>query len=299
MVDDPILHLSRLTRLNNQYITCPDLEHVDFLHRCGATNSGLLLIGAPSNLDLPVVERDIDVLFPGTISQSKLDNSKWKEDFPQIANLLHDVADQFNPHEGPLLEQLVRDHPIGQKLFPDNSITVYFEQSIKILCMYLRYKFRLELVKNLDDLGLQLSLVGEGWESYQFKNHKILPSRPFKEIIDLMNRSRILLNYSPFFPTGMHDRLTYGTMAGAYVMTDANPLLQELFEPDEVGLYNPTDPASLVHEINEILSKKLDRLANKKGQMKMQGAHLFKHRAAALLQILEPRIQNLSAQHMA
>jgi hypothetical protein len=68
---------------------------------------------------------------------------------------------------------------------------------------------------------------GEGpWRKYlKGKNYSIQPAIPFAESLSVMQQSRVVLNSSPRFTQGGHERIFYALMCGASVYTGQNAYL--------------------------------------------------------------------------
>jgi hypothetical protein len=98
--------------------------------------------------------------------------------------------------------------------------------------MYLRNLYRDKLITVLSEADLPVKVVGLGWEKYEHadrENLKIEKPVNFDESFKKIAHNQILLNSSPFFKNGVHDRVFAGMANFSVVMTDSNSYIEEHF----------------------------------------------------------------------
>jgi hypothetical protein len=92
---------------------------------------------------------------------------------------------------------------------------------------------RFEFLKAVAKLGLKLHICGAGWESqiYRFKGATYEGPAPMTRVLDLMRRSRLVLNTNGNFGGGSHERPFSASLAGAATFSDRSRYYDEVFEP--------------------------------------------------------------------
>jgi spore maturation protein CgeB len=92
------------------------------------------------------------------------------------------------------------------------------------------------------ELSQDDSSACKGWEYYlsDMPNVTIHPAVDYAESLEILKRSKICLNSSPFFKDGSHERMFAGPMCGALVVTNDNLYVRDHFKVDEnVVVYMP------------------------------------------------------------
>lgn len=166
--------------------------------------------------------------------------------------------------------------------------------------LYLRAKERIALIRGLRGLPLHLfgNVRGESTRSFQeiiggdcssFTFHTGLN---VDQMIEAMQRSSILVNSSPMFKTGAHERIFYGQGAGALVLTNDTPWIQQNYKPgDDILTYQidnlPTNVEVIKHLLNH--PKELSAMASQ-GRERMAKEHTWELRAKQLLSIVQTEL---------
>lgn len=75
---------------------------------------------------------------------------------------------------------------------------------------------------------------------------------PFRDLPAAFGDAKIVLNVTPKFLDGSHERIFYGMAAGAAVATDANAYLAEFFAPKHDILYLPGTPEAAAAFLDEV-----------------------------------------------
>jgi hypothetical protein len=122
---------------------------------------------------------------------------------------------------------------------------------------YVRDYFRKKVLDELLDAKLPVTVMGSGWEKYDHRNEHCLKREkemPFALSFEKIAKEHILLNVSPIFNRGMHDRIPAGMANHTVVLTDTNPYLQEHFsDGKELSLYSLTTPGDVSNKAAELL----------------------------------------------
>ena len=128
--------------------------------------------------------------------------------------------------------------------------------------VFIRDYFRKEAVDALVRKKIPVRLAGEGWHKYDgCQNVNVRTERQvtFGVSFEKIAHADILLNVSPFFNHGAHDRI-FAAMANHCVsLTDENPYLKRLFtDRKEVCMYSLKNLSTLTECAGELLEN--DRL---------------------------------------
>lgn len=95
---------------------------------------------------------------------------------------------------------------------------------------------RLEFLKAIAKTRVPIHICGAGWEPhlYRFKDVTYHGSVPMTEMVELMRRSRIVLNTNVNFGEGSHERPFSASLAGAATFSDHSGFYEEAFAPGEI-----------------------------------------------------------------
>lgn len=123
---------------------------------------------------------------------------------------------------------------------------------------YVRNHFRRKAIDCLVKYHIPVKIVGEGWEKYRsFDENLVKREIPveFGLSFEKIAKEHILLNNSPFFNHGAHDRIYAGMANHCAVLTDENPYLQRtLKDRENIMLYSLKDEKNLKDMAEELLT---------------------------------------------
>ncbi len=114
--------------------------------------------------------------------------------------------------------------------------SVYVDWAIR---MYQRER----VVKTLAEAGIQLSLLGRGWENHPSihrRNVRRLDDRiPYAETLPVMADAKVNLNVMPWFKDGTHDRIFNTLLQHSVPLTDPSRWIEENFvDGQDIALYD-------------------------------------------------------------
>ena len=137
--------------------------------------------------------------------------------------------------------QLLKAH--GEEL-PDDKFALFMNAMYSVDA-YIRDYFRKAAVDELVRAKIPVRLVGEGWEK------AVVFGLSFEKIA----HADVLLNVSPFFNHGAHDRIFAGMANHCTVLTDQNPYLKRILKDGEqVCMYSLKDIRTLSDYAAELLT---------------------------------------------
>ena len=110
---------------------------------------------------------------------------------------------------------------------------------------------------------------------------------PFRDLPEAFADTRLVLNVTPKFRDGSHERIFYGMAAGAVIATDANAYLAESFSAGRDVIYLPSTPEAAGALIDEVAMDDgaLQSLADNAAAI-YAGGHTWAHRARVLIDAL-------------
>jgi len=240
-VDHPFTHMARLTKSPRSAIVLTiDQSHADHVTSVfgqdrfayvGFNPHAAIGKAAPlqANANAYAEARPISMLFTGTYY--RLTKPLWDGLNASLKQIFSDAADlalsrDWMPAHDALLEILAAkgigaDHQEARKLLP-YSFMVH---------EWVRRTRRFQFLKTAAKAKLPLTAFGNGYEKdlYHFKNMDYRGPASFKEIIQHMQKSRIVLNVNANFGTGSHERPLCAMMAGAVCASEWSSFYDQNF----------------------------------------------------------------------
>jgi spore maturation protein CgeB len=307
LVDSPN-HFFLLAKSPHTIIATVDRYAVEFYHSINARHAFFLPHGVEklTNIKPEDNHRPYDVLMLASVIDFDYIRSLWKDKFSEaICKVMDDAAEQALSgastfYINAFVIALDKHLSKGAKIDPSkiNSIDILSE-----LELYIRGKERLGLIKAIKDAKVDLfgaSAPTATWKKLLGKNSSnviVHEDVPFDQALELMQKSKIVLNSCAWIRNGTHERILSGLMAGAAVITDENPYMKENFaDQTHIGFYrfNHWD------HVNSIVN---DWLANEDKRKKIAIAgreqvlhhHTWDQRVGTLLKELTPILAKLKA----
>lgn len=304
LVDSPHYYLL-LIRSERNIITSVDRFGADFFKRLNFQNCFFIPHGVDINLfdrsPSPSSKRPYDVTMLSSFTDFEEIEAIWREkyDKPFVEALEDAVGIALKNPEIPYAQALSqafdtyskKQGGIDPKKFDFITLLTEIEN-------YIRGKDRFELIRSIKDA--KVHLFGEGsqkWKALLKNPSNVIAydSIPYMESIAVMQQSKIVLNSSPFFKYGSHERVFTGIAAGAFVLTNYNLYFNECFKDGEsIGFYYPTQWHNVNAVINDYLSDSKKRVSIvEKGQEIVKNHHTWDNRARTLIKDIEPIINHI------
>lgn len=291
-VDHPVHQLGRLkNKTNNLICSFIDRTHAEFVStylRNDCTKvfipHGVKADGDAGSTIIPIKDRSIDVLFPGSYMDPDELREKWVETGPFLTKLFDDFADcmlsrQDVEHMDNIRHVLERRGLEYNSKFYDSLIP-----HINLIDLYVRARIRKETVEMLSDFPLHL--YGNGWDKLKLgKNVQKHSPISFKEVLYKMGQSKFVLTVLPYFIDGGHERIFASMNAGAVSISNSNKfLLSEFSNGKDVVLLSKTKE-EVVKQVEELLQNQdqLQLIADN-GRRKVLEKHTWLHRAQQILE---------------
>lgn len=174
----------------------------------------------------------------------------------------------------------------------DDSKFALFMNQMYAVDAYVRNHFRKASIDCLAKYKIPMKLVGDGWEKYRSLDESFITREKPVEFglsFEKMAKEHIMLNSSPIFNRGAHDRI-YGGMANhCVVLTDENPYLRHtLKDRENIMLYSLKDEKTLKDMAEELLTNvSFCREIQENAYLEFQEKHTWECRAKRLLEHIE------------
>lgn len=301
---DPAVYSMPLFNSPNTLVAYIDADDQPLLKAAGVAHTLFWPHAAPSDRTalggLERQKRDLDLVFFGSFYDHEGLKKEWPKLFSsQVINCLERAIFLFYQEPLSLLEAL------WQALIEEGIPleTVDFETLFFQVDSFIRGNDRLKLLSSIQ--GIPLHLFGETHEETSFgrgwqdvlggqKNIHIHPPVSYAESLEILKRSKIALNHSPFFRGGAHERILSAMRAEAYVVSNESRWLKEHFEPEELLTYSLQDKSHLSAEIKALLADEEGRRQRASlAQQKVISQHTFDCRAQDLVTFIQNALHHL------
>jgi glycosyltransferase involved in cell wall biosynthesis len=251
MGDHPCQRVRQLAiRASDHAVTAwSDASHLPALKALGFPHRAVFLPHAgpePTQKAVPHGERDIDVLFVGTLHEPS-DRGRWRAANPGVSpivpDLIFDTIDVIEQQGMPVLSatlEVMRQHRLSPSLFTRDD----FASLMSTIQDLGEVNRRVRILAALPD-DLEIAVVSNRLPRalQDRSNIRFLGYiNDFDRVRDLMRNARIVLNTTSKFPAGSHDRIWFAMAEGAVVLTDMSRFMQQDFPDGESILYLPQKP---------------------------------------------------------
>lgn len=171
---------------------------------------------------------------------------------------------------------------------PDEQFALFMNAMYPVDA-YIRDYFRKAALDELTKKKIPLVLVGEGWQKYDVIDENYVTREKgvmFEHSFERIAKEPLLLNVSPIFNRGVHDRMFAGMANRTVVLTDENPYLRAHFKDrEEIALYSLKELESLSSLAGELMENGAlrERIAEN-GAETFYAHHTWRHRAKQILE---------------
>jgi spore maturation protein CgeB len=294
---DPIFRFYHLVKSPYMIIGCDDRFGCEILHQSNFQNTIFFPHAVEKDLAPgPDNERIYDVVFLGTFIDYEKRRNDWKHIYSKgVFQAMEEAIElTFSDQETSFIEAFRMTINYHRKESGDLGVFNYFE-IFHELEMYLKGKERMELLQSIQDAEIHVfgSSSGEkNWKT-QCKNRPnivVHDSVSYDESLEIMKKSKIILNSSLKNKNGAHERIFNGLAAGALVLTGENIYLREYFKDEEnILFYRFSEAKQINQKINDYLaheSKRKEVVAH--GREIVMKHHTWDQRVETLFEDIKP-----------
>lgn len=271
ILDHPLFHYNSLNReTDNLHVIVLDEAHEEYIRNYYPKVRSVytLPLGATKALYQGEKERECRVAFLGTYDTPEQVYELIKAAPEPLGSMMKDLlerrlSDPLLPMEQAFEEYLREDvtpfhgAPLGAEQF------ALYMNAMYAVDVYVRDYFRKAALDELLSNRIPVTVFGNGWEKYCHTEESCLrreKALPFALSFERMAKEHILLNVSPIFNRGMHDRVPAGMANRAVVLTDGNPYLREHFsDGKQLCMYTLSKIHTLSERAGELLESRSAR----------------------------------------
>lgn len=280
----------------------PEFRHEGFLPLAGTRlehgmQDGLCSVcadGADDGIfEQELREKHYDVILTGNYTKLSFFEPyiNWIND--EYAQFYREIIRELIEHPHQTVEQVALVHcerEMGKE--PNDLLRIAFSKMI-FIDLYVRNYWRGEAVRTLVNAGIQVDVVGKGWEELEdvdcSKNLHIHPQTDSLTCLQMIQQSKVSLNVMPWFKDGAHDRVFNSILNGAVCVSDTSKYLcEELKEGEGVCYYDLEHIDELPVKVTQLLQDEA-RMQDivSRGKAKVLDKHTWAQRAVQVVEWIE------------
>lgn len=294
---DPLFYDLNLLRSPYSYLSCVDQNDCALAASKGFERAFFWPHGVERELSSKDSERPYEVSFIGSCYDHEGLRKAWQAKYaPPIQALIEEAVEiVLSEAETPFWVAVQRT--LERLRF--DAMEVDFHKICSLVDSYVRGRDRYELINALSKIpGVKVHLFGGscwreelpimGWSHYFGSNPQVVvhPAIPYTEALEVMKRSKICVNSSPFFKKGSHERILTAFMCGSFPVTTSSLWTnQQFIDGEELLTYRPLHWGDLEPKIGHFLcDERARQAAVEKGRSKVLKNHTWDSRADDLIQ---------------
>lgn len=267
LVDHPFYHHPGLSiPLKNYHVLCLDENHAAYAKRYypHLKSVSLLPLGATKAL-VPIAQnqKKESVLFIGTYNCAA-----------EVYREIEELPETLKRDDKALIEMMLADSKISQEEAFKRLLSERGEQicdaefALRMNRMYhvdryLRNYYREEAIRTLVRRRIPVTVLGNNWEQLkeqESRYFRIQPPVDFSMTFQRIAEYEVLLNVSPLFRAGVHDRVFAAMANRTACLTDRNDYMERNFKDGEnISLFSVKDMQKLPDLAEELLTNHVKR----------------------------------------
>lgn len=300
ILDHPLYHHSMLSSpLESYYVITPDENHAAYIRTFYPNIKGVLALplgATEARSSLAWEDSAEEILFMGTYHDPKsyyeeILAQKDKKGLPTKEDLLFMIEYMQSKAHITLEEALSKVFMDKYGMQPKENKELFrlWANYSYLVEIYLRNEAREQAIRSLLNAGLPVKTVGDWWENLStskdlLREEAVTFARSYGKIAQY----KVLLNSSPFFQGGMHDRIPAAMANHTLVLTDQNAYLQrELGEKNAIYMYRLSDEKEFAELAKEALYSNEARIREKNAYEMFQMRYTWLQIAQKVLQYID------------
>lgn len=302
LVDHPMYYHDQMKNLS-QYCTrpedvtilCIDRNHLAYLKEYYPEvhhAEFMTLAGSGSNYAMDYDQKKYDIIFTGNFTPPSHFHQYINRNGKEYADFYWEIIDDLLADPSQPIEKVCIRH-IKDSLPFASPVEIRLVLSKMIFIdLYVRFTLRGNVIQQVADAGLNLRLIGKGFEAISCPSGRCLKSTelmPTEFCLSEIAASKISLNIMPLFVNGSHDRILSSMHANSLVVTDPSIWLTEEFLPGEdLFFYDNRHPEQLPSLLQELLENpEILRNNSLRAQKKALEFHSWNSRAQYILSVIQ------------
>ncbi len=248
ILDHPLYHHTTLScRLNNYHVISVDRNHCEYVKKYypWIKDAHQINLGASQVWMPDTCKKENNILFTGTYRNPDVYMHHILECGTDEKNDMLSMIDRIMSDQELSIEDSINREPKAELL------NEYY-----LVEMYIRNYYRKMMIDTLADNGFPLKIAGEWWDKYDKsdrKNVKLIKPVSFEESFRIIAQSRVLVDSSPFFKKGVHDRVYAGMANNTVVMTDSNDYRRNILN-EKAEMYKLNDSDDICLKADKLLN---------------------------------------------
>lgn len=298
VLDHPMYYHKMIKRLPSRYIQISiDRYHETYMKEYwGNIKTGpfLPLVGTRLGTGdlLPMDKRPIDIIFTGNYTPPQTFRKYIDRLGKEYSDFYMGMIEDLLLHEEKTIEQTAKEHILRE--IPEVSKEELRETmgNLTFIDLYVRFKLRGEVVKQLAENGLKVHTCGKGWDLLECRHHDNIiehDSKTSKECLEMLQLSKISMNVMPWFKDGAHDRIYNSLLNGAVCISDSSIYLREHFtDGKDICFFGQNETERIPELVKGLLADK-ERLCSiaENGYKNAAGGHTWEDYAEALMDYMK------------
>lgn len=263
-VDHPSHHMDTLTEnVKNFLCSFIDKEHVKYINEILPTHHKISFF-LPHAGFTEIIEKDfvindfnsyegykeIDILFSGTYPENSNKKLEILEKIPKY--ILDEVCERLIYDDYSVVHETFFEVCTKYGIKFSTIGKVQLSNLLVEIIDYVRSYKRMELIKKIVESNLNITICGFGWTDFvkNYKNINYIGEVDIKENINLIRKAKLLVNTTPNFTNGSHERVFNGMLNNTVIFTDRSKFYDEYFKEGKEILYYSFN--SLDEDINKL-----------------------------------------------
>lgn len=295
ILDHPLFHYNGLTcGAKNLHAIVLDEAQRQYVEQYypGVSSVHMLPLGATKALYDGEKEAECRILFPGTYDRPDAVYELVKASPEPLQGIMKALIERRLSEPLLPMEEAFRQYLDEHETELPTEQFALFMNSMYPVDAYVRDYFRKAALDELLERKIPVTVIGEGWEKYKGADEGSLKREravPFALSFERIAKAHVLLNVSPIFNRGMHDRIPAGMANHTVVLTDENPWLSEQFaNGGNIALYSLENMDTLGDAAEHLLGDRAlrERIAEN-AYRTYEAGHTWKCRAEAILKMAD------------
>lgn len=262
ILDHPLFHYNCLScNVKNLHAIVLDEAQKRYVERyyTKVKSVSMLPLGATCALYQGEKRRDCRIFFPGSYDRPERVYEIIKVSPQPLRGMMEELVCRRLAEPLLPMEEAFHEYLMERDMELEDGQFALFMNAMYPVDAFVRDYFRKAALDELLKKKLPVTVIGEGWEKYSASEEANLCRErgvPFGLSFEKIAKEHILLNVSPIFNRGMHDRISAGMANHAVVLTDENPYLTTRFcNGKQICFYSLSDLETLSEQAGMLVEQ--------------------------------------------